>query len=609
MDLIINISNNLPFLGIIFSIILMCGLHQIGHLIITKIKFLEKIIYSVSQVKYQKILFSVNFILIIFYPLILYSGSKYIIPFLSITIFLFGLYFFFRTYKEKKFLNDHFMNLKLSKSLIYFILFILFLLSLSPNTHGDSLGYHFIVAKKLLFDGAYTTELTNFDALLSGSGEIFIAVGLFFGSDQFGNLIQFSGLISIFGIIKNNLSNKKYYYFLLILTSPLILFLCSTAKPQLFHICSSAFVFSLYFVSNDKNLSFNERRLKILISLILLLSSINAKFSFIISSTLIGIYIFYFSILKKDIRYFILFFVSVFTLFFLPINFWKYLNFGGNFYQYFLSPLPLHILGYEEFQRYLFRFGRQLSLYNVFVPKNFNEFSTSVGIGFFYLFLINFKDFHSRVTFVMVIIYLMITYKFAQFTGRSFLEPLIWILLVIAKHGTSIEIKIFEYACKIQAIIVTLGILYGVFWIFPGSLSENLREKVLRNNASGYSLFKWANSKLTKKDVVISIHKSTSLGNSNYISPNFSTWVDFNNIKSKIYADEILSKKPKYLLTFGFQKEKPWLLNFENCVDELVHYKENVGKFEARNPFNRGNSYHGFIYKFKSYDFPNCMKK
>ena len=608
MNFFINFSNNFPFFGLLFSIILLLGLYQIGHLIL-KIRYIKNITETVSNAKYQKILFAVNFVLLVFYPLILYLPNLYYIPFLSITIFTFGLFAVFKILKRYKNFFHKFNIIHFYEYIIYFIFFALFLLSLSPNTHGDSLGYHFIVAQELLFNGSYSTQLLNFDALLSGSGEIIIAIGLFFGSEQFGNLVQFSGLVSIFGIIKKIHDKKKYYYILLILTSPIILFLCSTAKPQLFHICSSAFVFSLYFLGNDMNLSINERRLKVLISLIFLLSSVNAKLSFLISSSLLGTYIFYYSIKNNEIKFFIFISLVAVILFYLPIIFWRYLNFGGYFYQYFLSPLPIHILGFEEFQRYLFRYGRQINFYNIFVPKNFNEFSTSIGIGFFYLFLLNLKNFYSRITFIMVIVYLLIIYKFAQFTGRSFLEPLIWIIIIIARYGTSIEIKFFEYACKAQAIVVTLGILYGVCSIFPGSLSENFRDIVLRNNASGYSLFQWANSKLTNKDAVISIHKSISLGNSNYISANFSTWVDFNNPKSKIYTDEILSKKPKYLLTFGFQKEKPWLLNFENCVDELVHYKDNVGKFEARNPFNRGNSYHGFIYKFKSYDFPNCMKK
>ena len=128
---------------------------------------------------------------------------------------------------------------------------------------------------------------------MAGSGEILIAIGLFFGSEQFGSLIQFSGLVSIFGIFKKIDNKNKYYYFLLILTSPIILFLTSTAKPQLLHICASAVVFSLYFLDNSKNLTNDEEKWKAFLSLLILLVSVNAKFNFIISSFLLSVYIFY----------------------------------------------------------------------------------------------------------------------------------------------------------------------------------------------------------------------------------------------------------------------------------------------------------------------------
>ena len=99
------------------------------------------------------------------------------------------------------------------------------------------------------------------------SGEILIAIGLYFGSEQFGSLIQFTGLISIFGIFKKIRKSNTYFYLLLALTSPVVLFLSSTVKPQLFHICSSAVIFCLYFFENKKSLTLNEKNWTIIISI------------------------------------------------------------------------------------------------------------------------------------------------------------------------------------------------------------------------------------------------------------------------------------------------------------------------------------------------------
>ena len=40
-----------------------------------------------------------------------------------------------------------------------------------------------------------------------------------------------------------------------------------------------------------------------------------------------------------------------------------------------------------------------------------------------------------------------------------------------------------------------------------------------------------------------------------------------------------------------------------------VHYKKDIGKFEARNPFNRGGRINGYIFEFKKTEFPDCIIK
>ena len=88
----------------------------------------------------------------------------------------------------------------------------------------------------------------------------------------------------------------------------------------------------------------------------------------------------------------------------------------------------------------------------------------------------------------------------------------------------------------------------------------------------------------------------------------FISFVDFENNRSDVFVKEIYDKNPNFLLTFGYSNGKPRLFEFKNCVGKLMYYKRNVGKFEARNPFNRGRNYDGYIYKFKTKDFPKCIK-
>ena len=604
-----NLTEKFEFFGVIYSLILVAGLYQIGSLIF-KIKPVNKIFTQISDIKYQKVFLATNIVLLICYPLILYSDKINFIPILSISLFFFGLFKIFNKLKKKiKSIKIEFYKSQTDKYLVLFTMLALFLLSLSPNTHGDSLGYHFVVAKKLLSSGKYFSDITHFHSLLAGSGEIIIAIGLFFGSEQFGGLIQFSGLVSIFGIFKKIDNKNKYYYFLLAITSPIILFLSSTAKPQLFHICSSAAVFSLYFLNNSKKLTTNEEKWKILLSLLILLVSVSAKFNFILSSFILIIYIFYISIKNNSYKFFLYTSVLIFLIFYLPIIFWKYLNLGGNFFQYLYSPVPLNILGLAEFKQYLVRYGSGTNYLKIILPTNLNQISNSVGIAFCYIFLLNFRNKHVRIVFLMIISYLTLNYIFGQFIGRIFLEPLFWILLISAKYGNSLRLKIFEYFCRFQTFIVIGAILYGVFTIFPATFSKINKDIILSDNASGYSLFKWANTKLNKDDVVISFHKSIALGKSQYIATDFTWFVDFKNIRSKIFVNAIIDKKPEFILTYGYPNQKPILSMFKNCVGELNYFKKSVGTSEARNPYNRGQLYNGYIYKFKLAEFPKCLKE
>ena len=46
---------------------------------------------------------------------------------------------------------------------------------------------------------------------LFGGGESLIAIGLIGGSEQFGSILQFSGLISVLGLLKKKNKNSKNF--------------------------------------------------------------------------------------------------------------------------------------------------------------------------------------------------------------------------------------------------------------------------------------------------------------------------------------------------------------------------------------------------------------
>ena len=79
---------------------------------------------------------------------------------------------------------------------------------MAPITHADALGYHEVVAKFIAVNGTFPKELNNFQNLLAGSGEVMMSLSFLFNSEQLGNLIQYSGLLSIVGVIRKNSNNN-----------------------------------------------------------------------------------------------------------------------------------------------------------------------------------------------------------------------------------------------------------------------------------------------------------------------------------------------------------------------------------------------------------------
>ena len=244
--------------------------------------------------------------------------------------------------------------------------------------------------------------------------------------------MQFSGVLSFYGIFKKKLNIKNNFLLLIALTSPIFIFLISASKPQLFPLASNFLVFSLIFFENNylsKN-KINFYKFFILISLILI-NSINTKFSFILSSFILFIFLFLFSLKKKLLKeYFVSIFISL-TLFYIPFIFWKYYNFGGSFIEYFLNPFSSSIPAAEVFKTYLTNFKRNISPFYLIFPKDTGVLLDNLGLGVVLILSILFiKNIHSLVFSIIIVIYLFIGYIYGQPSSRFFLEPYLWTIFL-----------------------------------------------------------------------------------------------------------------------------------------------------------------------------------
>ena len=610
MIILSSLSEAYPFVSLFFSLILFLGLYAIGELIFFN-KQIQSIFLNISELKYQNILIAVNFLMFILFPIVLFApSSKEILNFISIFIFLLGLWKFYFIIKKK-------IQIKIQKFNFETIAFLLllvgfFLITFSPVNHADSLDYHMAGAVHIFKTGKLPTSLENFHNFLVGGGEVIYSLGFFFGAEQFGTLVQFSGLLSLIGIIKKFKSKNNIFFILLILSSPVLLFLATTPKPQLFHVSSNAIIFVLLFINFSNTIVEKKSLLPLIVVVnIFLINSINAKFSFIVSSFVLYLLLLLFAHKKKFLlQTFLTSFVLIF-FFYLCFPYWKSLTWGASFLNYLISPLPEHLEGVKSLKSYLINYKRETSIIYLFLPESPGQFSDALGLGsliILYFFL------RKEIIFIYFAIifsfFVIINYLFGQPSSRFFIELYVWSILLLASlRELNIKTK-FRVVFYPQFGLTIFALWYGVFTMSYGFINSNLKNYVLSNTANGYSLFNWSNKFVGKQDRVISMHRSISLGKVTTISTTFLNYVNSQTgVLHSYHLKNILNKNSEmgstYLLTFS-NKDNVGI--FSDCIDYLYKEKKDVGRHVGRNPFNKSSVYDGYLFKLKDINKSQCLK-
>ena len=395
----------------------------------------------------------------------------------------------------------------------------------------------------------------------------------------------------------------------------MIIFLVSSPKPQFLHLSSNAFLFVLFFINFrfllEKN--FDPLSLTVLTN-IFLINSINSKFSFILSSFIIYLLLLFVSY-KKNFFIKMVFINTIFiTIFYFGFIYWKYSVWGGNFINYIINPMPIHIDGVQVFYNYLINYNNLSKggsdLIQLIFPKNLGQYTEAIGIGIFMLvFIFIQKNLNYKYFLLIFLFFCLINFFFGQASSRFYFEIYVWMILLLASSKNFImpprPFKLFFY---IQFLATAIAIWFGVLSMSYGFLSEKLRDKVMESTANGYSLYKWSNDHFKNKNVrVLSLHRATGLGQGDLLATSFSNFliipphkIDQFHIKKYLINSSI----PTYLLSFGNRKD---FGIFTKCIDYLYLSKKKVGKHVGRNPFNKGGYYDGYIFKLKDLDKTNCL--
>ena len=446
-----NFENYLlmPMMSTFVGLILFLGIVSLGYFIINLL--LNDFVTTDKKFYLNSPLIGSNFLLVILTPLAYFEKLDEHV-FKTISFFLIGTFGIFLLKKSKillkKFRLKKGYKYNFEEKLIFIVILLYFLISISPVTHADSLGYHMLGAVNFLSNLNLLSEILPSEIKLVGPGELLIALGLSLGSEQLGGIIQFSSFFTIFYCfkeIKKNISSNLIL--LATITTPTIILLATTQKPQLLHIANvllcSYFLYKIYI----NNLS--DKLIVKYVSLIILFVSINilVKFSFSLSSSIIIITLIYILFLKK--KFVLLFFPAIIItlIMFIP----KYI-FMNKYYDVVLinfltSSLPTNLSLYDSINSYLKQIsnGSRVIPTWIMFPKNFGALSDIIGPVFFSFLLFKFK--RNRVFIYVLFFFLgfvILILNFGQATSRFIYEGFVvlqmFLLITTIKYK-----KIFNY--------------------------------------------------------------------------------------------------------------------------------------------------------------------
>ena len=616
------------FFELILSLIFFSGFYYLGKFFVN-IFNLKNVIRIVSELNYQYGVIGISFFIFLIYPIFFFEifKSEFFI-YSSTFVILLG---FYQIYKIRSFviLNvknkiAYFKNLKIFHKLFFLFFLLYFLISLCPPTSGDSVAYHLSLSKYIFHNGFIPKNYFDFESKLFGSGELFNAFALSINAKQFTSFLQFVGLLSIFGLLKQKcdehnlaINNRLTLYFFLF-SCPMFIFLLASSKPQFFYISLS--IISFVYLFNIKD-NFNKKTIfKIFILCnIFLLTAVSAKINFSLSLFIFNLIFFPYLFKKKLLLKSYLFLFIIFCFSLLPPVIWKSEFYNFSFYNFLLNPLPTNLGGYEDYYLFLKNYDSDKFPILFFLPSSLGTFTNTLGLSSIFIFFLLLFDYKEKTKFVCIfLIFLSIMIFFGQKSPRFFLEMYILSILLLPKiYNKMCRNKIFiafKPLIFCQSFIVALSLTWGIYSIFPANFSENLNHKILSKYADGYALYNWVNKVLPKNETIIVDHRSTFfLDSLNHMNTSALTSINYEEYETrKFYLEDIKKFKPKYIL-FSRKRQKLSYgkFNFEECLDGLFAKSENVGRVVARNPFNIKNDqyYDAYIYKIDYKKIPNCVKR
>ena len=489
---------------------------------------------------------------------------------------------------------------------------ILYILSnCAEITNADSIDYHIGYAINFLRE-RFDPHPEWYNGRMASIGEKINAIGVSIGAKQFGPLLQCVGYISIGVILIKTIGRRFRQNYILLLafcSSPVFLFLCISAKPQI--LPSALSCFSFFIIKKivfDTESTLNDKRIFILLSLILSSVAFTHKFNFLISYFFMCIIILWLN--KKsasDIAYTLLSIIIVSILVITPAYLDKQIRYESTIVEYFISPvssmqdsLNFFVFSVRKFKESLFYFP-----FYLLIPSSFGNISTILGIGILFCIIPLFtKNKISKFYLFIISVYIFLLYLISMPSSRFFLEPYIWLLLILGKYSFGVNkfsIKCLIIIVRIQSILVIISLLpismYSVAESFA-IYETNYKHKYIY----GYNIQQWYTKKLPPDASILLDHRSVSLADRDAITFEVHEYGKNDLKEHLLLLDQLERYKVEYVITVDRSSN---FNDIKNCSEILLFGPEEF-IFATRNPFNSGIE-HGYIFKIIPKKFINCL--
>lgn len=610
---IYGLSSNVvtPPLSMAISIALIFGVDSLG---LATLKLLKLEDFAGNRwLRWQATPIGAAVLTLFLYPLALAGhlprfNAQVVAIGLAIAGTIHGGHLFYRqgrdAYREAKTLISCGTTVSAMRVVFWLILVGFGLLALGPITEADSLDYHAGVALSILNTGSFPYSPEWFHSRLAGSGEILIVLGLSLGAEQFGSLLQFSGVIGVVGIFRHGFVATERWRLICLLSvvsTPIFVAWVASPKPLLLPIAmtTAALMLSIVaFVSMGNYFdSLRQRNVFALICLLVMTAAVT-KMNFMLSGAAVGMIAFSLMVRRGNLAAALTVGIMMATLIMAPPFAWKHAHYGGGIVSGLITPFPGNWPGTNEFETLLRAYRDTTVIFpiSLLIPSGVGTVTTVLGLGLVTAFaaLIRPRSNVAKALVIGALVVAVLAALLGQKNARFFMEPYLWLIMAAMLQNQSPANtfqRVISAGLLAQGVLVIAMITIGIATLTTGALSPALREATMARHAMSYSEMRWVDSVLPPNAKLIVNFRFMALAPRFAVSSDWRSYGAVENGGQRIYEKLTSEKGPEFILLHTIPGEQP---RMDGCNGEIY-----AGPFHAkvatRNPFNSGAPYDAWV--------------